>query len=317
MKKLVSEIIIHPDELSKKWIEKVVNANVDILGIHPTGGKTASESLENLLELLKTNQFKALIDYAVMNNIKIEYELHAASFLMPRKLFDEKPEFFRMNKDGVRTNDWNFCVSNQEALSLFAKNAKELVLKLYKSSNFYYFWMDDGRDTYCHCEKCKKYSPSDQQMIAINAMLEEIKKEVPTAKMAYLAYIDSIVTPKLVKANKDVFLEYAPFEKYTNKDENAKELIDQEEQMIEPLLDLFGRENAKVLEYWYDNSLFSNWKKPPKKFILNEKGMTEDIKRYIEKGFSNIATFGCFLGNDYEELYGEVDITPFTKVIKK
>ena len=31
------------------------------------------------------------------------------------------------------------------------------------------------------------------------------------------------------------------------------------------------------------------------------------------KGFEHISSFACFLGDDYEDLYGEVDIKPFGK----
>lgn len=34
-------------------------------------------------------------------------------------------------------------------------------------------------------------------------------------------------------------------------------------------------------------------------------------------GYENISVFACFLGQDYEKLYGEPDITPFTETIQK
>ena len=107
-----------------------------------------------------------------------------------------------------------------------------------------------------------------------------------------------------------------PFEKYTNKSENAGELIAREQKMLKPLLEFFGETDAKVLEYWYDNSLFSNWKKPPKLFKLKEAEMNADIAEFKDIGFDSIATFGCYLGEDYETLYGEVDITPFADALK-
>ena len=41
-----------------------------------------------------------------------------------------------------------------------------------------------------------------------------------------------------------------------------------------------------------------------------------DIRYYRELGFDDIASFACFLGEDYEELYGEADITPFAKAFE-
>jgi hypothetical protein len=70
-----------------------------------------------------------------------------------------------------------------------------------------------------------------------------------------------------------------------------------------------------VLEYWYDNSLFSNWKKPPKKFVLDEGGMLCDIAEYKKAGFNFISTFACYLGEDYQSLHGDIDIIPFSKAV--
>ena len=176
--------------------------------------------------------------------------------------------------------------------------------------------MDDGRGIHCHCPKCRALSPSDQQYIALRAALDEIRRHIPDARLAYLAYIDTITPPTLAHNVGGLFLEYAPFEKYTAKGEDSAIRIERERAMIAPLLEYFGREDAKVLEYWYDNSLFSRWKKPPARFVLNEKAMSADIRDYRAMGFDRISTFACFLGEDYEELYGEADVTPFRKAFE-
>ena len=311
-----NEMIIHPGELSKKWIDRLADAGINTLGIHPEGGKDAPQTLERLLSLLKMPEYRALIDYAHSRGLDVEYECHAAGYLMDKSLFADRPEYFRMNSDGVRTPDWNFCVSNPDALALFARRAAELALALYGSSKNFYFWMDDGRGIHCHCPKCRALSPSDQQYIALHAALDEIRQHIPDARMAYLAYIDTITPPTFSHSNSGLFLEYAPFEKYTAKGEDSAVRIEREREMIAPLLDYFGRDDAKVLEYWYDNSLFSRWKKPPARFVLNAEAMAQDIRDYREMGFDRISTFACFLGEDYEELYGEVDISPFARAFE-
>lgn len=309
-------MIIHPGELSKKWIDRLAEAKVNTLGIHPEGGAGAPKSLERLLELLKTPEYRALIDYARSRGLRIEYEIHAAGYLMDKSLFAEHPEYFRMNSAGERTSDWNFCVSNPDALALFAHRAAELAQALYGSGKDFYFWMDDGRGIHCNCPKCRALSPSDQQYIALRAAIGEIRRHIPDARMAYLAYIDTIEPPTAVENDGAIFLEYAPFEKYTARGEDREERISREKAMIAPLLDCFGRENAKVLEYWYDNSLFSRWKKPPARFVLDEEAMLCDVREYREMGFARASTFACFLGDDYEELYGEADIRPFARAFE-
>ena len=52
-----SGILIHPDELTNAWIDRMANAGIDVLGIHPVGGKNAAESLENLLQKLESRTF--------------------------------------------------------------------------------------------------------------------------------------------------------------------------------------------------------------------------------------------------------------------
>lgn len=311
-----TQILIHPEELSEPWIDRMADAGISTLGIHPWGGKHAAKSIQFLLDSLKTPEYRRLLDYAAQRGLEIEYEIHAAGYLMPRDLFDVRPEFFRMNENGERSPDWNFCVSNEEALDFVAKNAAELALSLYRSGKSFYFWMDDGKNVHCQCPKCRDLSPSDQQLIVTNAMLSEIRKHIPDAKMAYLAYFDSLALPKAVSRCPGVFLEYAPMEKYVAKSEDAAQRIAHEQAMVLPLLDLFGREDAKVLEYWYDNSMFSKWKKPPQEFHLDEEGMKKDIEQYRKMGFPYISTFGCFLGPDYEELYGAPDIIPFADATK-
>ena len=310
-----TQFIVHPDEISKERIDSLKEAGIDCLGIHPVGGKDSYKTLENLVALLKTDEFRSLLDYAKECGIKIEYELHSMGYLMPKSLFESNPEYFRVDKNGERNSDYNFCVSNSEAMDIVCKNAVTLAQNLYNSSNNFYFWVDDGHDVFCNCDKCKNISPSNQALTITNAIARALKKHNKHAKCAYLAYMNTITPPSISKED-NVFLEYAPFEKYTAKGENAPLLIEQEQQMLEPLLNYFGKVDAKVLEYWYDNSLFSSWKKPPKKFTLDKEQMQKDINFYKQKGFSYISTFGCFLGKDYEELYDKVDISPFSKATK-
>ncbi len=314
---LKSEILIHPEELSLKWINRMKSAGIHKIGIHPVGGKEAPRSLGRLLDQLQDTSFRQLLDDAADQGLEIEYELHAAGYLLDRTLFEEHPNYFRMNADGVRTSDYNFCVSNQEGMTLLAEHAADLAGKLYRSCQSFAFWMDDGRDTFCHCPSCQRFTASEQQLLAVNTMLKNIRNRFPDAQMPYLAYFGCVEPPRKVRPAEGVFLEYAPFEKYVSAtDQSKQELILHEEDMILPLLECFGRSDAKVLEYWYDNSLFSDWKKPPKRLELNREAIKNDICRYYSQGFSGIATFGCFLGADYEELYGEPDLAPFEEALR-
>ena len=305
-------LIIHPEELSVKWISRLRALNVDTLGIHSCGGTNAHMYLQNMIENLKNENVQELLNMAKEQGLNVEYELHSASYLLPRELFETHPEYFRVDSEGKRTSQANFCVSSSEALKIVSKRAAELAQSLYMSSDKFYFWLDDGKDLHCHCEKCRGLSPSDQQLIALNAMLEEIQKIRSDAKLAYLAYCTTIDAPKKIKPHKDIFLEYAPF--LRDRSKPASVMNSNEKENIKALFELFGKKDSKILEYWYDNSMFSGWKKPPKYLSVDNDMMLDDIAFYRELGFENIGSFACFLGQDYEELHGEPDMIAFKTV---
>ena len=171
-----TQFIVHPDEISKERIDSLKEAGIDCLGIHPVGGKDAYKTLENLVALLKTDEFRSLLDYAKECGIEIEYELHSMGYLMPKSLFESNPEYFRVDKNGERNADYNFCVSNSEALEIICKNAVTLAQNLYNSSSNFYFWVDDGHDVFCNCDKCKLISPSNQALTITNAIARALKK---------------------------------------------------------------------------------------------------------------------------------------------
>ena len=287
----------------------MVNADCDVLGLHPVGATNADVSIDEMLKLFKDEKFCALLDYAKECGLEIEYAMHSARFLLPAKEFLENPGYFRMNKDGVRTADLNFCVSNNDALEFYAQRALQLAKQLYKTSNTFYFWLDDANGAFCHCEKCAKFSPSDQQLKVLNYVIRRLRSEIPGARLSYLAYFECMECPETIKPEEGIFLEYAPFERDFTK--RADEIACEQKRNIEKLLDFFGKEDARVLEYWYDNSLFSKWKKPTVKFSPDNEMIKADLEFYRNLGFNDIASFACNLGEDYEALYGESDISAF------
>lgn len=307
-------ILVHPDEFTKKRIDSCVTLGIDTLGIHPEGGANAKNTLAALVRRTKAEDFRYLADYALSRGVKIEYEMHAASYLLDRELFSSHPEYFREDEYGKRNPDVNLCVSSEDALTIVSENAARLALSLYGSTNRFFFWLDDVRKKKCNCERCRRLSISDQQLIFQNAVLRGIRSVIPRATVAYLAYTDSMEVPKVTAPLEGIFLEYAPFEKYVSRQDAA--LVAKEHGLISPLLSFFGKEDSKVLEYWLDNSLFSGWKKPPKKFTADGESIKKDVKEYAELGFSEISTFACFLGDDYEELYGEADISPLADAFR-
>ena len=305
-----ASLLIHPEELSYDWIDRMVKHRIPTLALHPVGGLKTDETLASLLEDFEKPEFRKMIDYAIDQGLKIEYEMHAARYLLPTTEFDAHPEWFRMNREGERVTDFNLCVSNEEAMDYFVKRARALAKKLYRNTNRYFFWMDDHQDSACHCPRCQKLSPSDQQMLVMNRVLEGLREDDPKAQLVYLAYHACIEAPTQIKPNEGIFLEYAPI----SRDFHRPVCESAQSEPLEKLLEVFGKKDAKVLDYWYDNSLFSKWKKPPQPFEVDEEVLEADFAYYRGLGFEDIGCFACYLGKDYEELYGVPSIEAFERV---
>lgn len=308
-----ASLLIHPEELDRQWIDRCVTLGIPTLALHPVGGWRSPFTMAAMLDALETPGYRALIDEAIDRGLTVEYEMHAARFFLPKSMFETHPTWFRMNEQGERTPDMNCCATNAEALDYIATRAAEAARRLYRSSHRYFFWMDDAHDAFCHCEKCSKYSSSDQQMIIMNRILTELKKYDPDARLAYLAYYGTLTPPSRVMPDEGIFLEYAPIDRDHHaalSDETSEKNVSQNRH-LPALLDFFGKEDAKVLDYWLDNSLFSDWKKPPKPFTPDTAVIGMDFEYYSNLGFRDLSTFACYLGEDYIALHGEPNIAPF------
>jgi len=310
-------IIIHPDELEWSWVERLQEAHLNVLALHPPGGVNAHLTLEAAIHHRLLPQTQAIFNRLGHMGVEIEYEAHAMGWLLPRSLFAVKPDWFRMDENGKRVSDFNLCPSQPEALDYVAARAEQLARLLNVDSNRYFFWLDDVSNCSCHCEKCRALSVSDQQLTVVNAMLRGIRRYRPDAKISYLAYHEAIAAPEKVEPLSGVFLEYAPFHRNAHRpllDPECPENV-QEAQSLRPLLSYFGTKDSQVLEYWMDNSMYSKWTKPPKQFKLDEAVMQSDVQAYREMGFESITSFGCYLGADYRELWGEPPVKRYGEIL--
>lgn len=312
-------IIVHPEELDNKWLDDIEKAGINVLGLHPVGGWRANLTLAAAVERHQTPEFQALLKRAKEMGVTVEYEAHALRYLMPKELFEEHPDWFRMNDKGERVSDHNMCAMNEEALEYLADSTEKLTRTLDTGSDRFFWWADDVEGgAVCHCGKCRDLSPSDQLMKITNAMLKGVKRVKPEGKIAFLAYHDALVPPTKVAADEGVFLEYAPIGRDSHRPMNDAgcEKNVGEGHALKELIAFFGKENSQVLEYWMDNSRFSNWTKPPKAMPLDEAVMKEDVAYYRGLGFESITSFGCYLGPDYRELHGQPPVQPYGDILK-
>ena len=152
-------------------------------------------------------------------------------------------------------------------------------------------------------------------LIIYNTILTGIRRVDPNAKQCYLAYCDTLSVPEKVKPLDGIFLEYAPIDRDTKipLEDRTCEINQRYHKEINALIDFFGTKDAQALEYWLDNSLFSGWKKPPKPLTICTDTIQQDIAFYRKTGFEGITTFGCYLSDDYIELYGTPPIADYGK----
>lgn len=244
--------------------------------------------------------------------ISIEYEEHMMSFLLPRSLFESHPEYFRMDNSGVRVSDANGCPSSEGALSEVYRNAIDIAKRYSPSNHKYYYWLDDGGDV-CHCAKCAGLNASDQALIFENTVIKALKTIDPEARLAHLCYHNTLEPPKSVSPEEDIFLEFAPF--YRRWDEplantwvmgrDGKTTHAEYLRQLKANLKVFPAETAQVLEYWMDDSLFSEWNTDKLVEVpWNKAVFLSDLKTYASHGIHNIMCYCAYVGPAYVQKFG-------------
>lgn len=307
-------ILIHTAELSEKWTQRICSSTLSVFGLHPVGGGKANESMEDLIRrepILRPRL--ARIEAA---GIAVEHEMHALRWMLPADLFAEHPDWFRMDEKGERVADYNLCSSNKDALEYLSERAALVAKILPASSHRYHFWIDDVRHAFCHCAECRRYSVSDQAMIMYNAIVRGLRRTDPLAKQCYLSYHATLEAPQTVTPEEGIYLEYAPMDRDfaapLSDGDNAKNRS--QVAVLPDLFACFGHADATACEYWLDNSMYSRYTKPPKPMVYNAAVTEADLAFYEEKGFAAATTFGCYLGDDYEEVNGEPPVREYLQL---
>lgn len=308
-------VYIHPEELDEIWIDEASSAGIGLVAFHPTGGENTADSFERFLHLTEEPGFQSLMEKMRQKGILAETAAHALSWLLPREEFEAHPDWFRMDETGNRVKAFNCCPSSLEAMAYLEDRAAALVGKIPADGHRYHLWTDDVAVGACSCERCKGLTPADQSLLLTHAILRGLRRADPEAKLSFLAYHSTMELPSLMP-DEGVYLEYAPMDREydkpltdPNSEKNRKQWAP-----VSALLERFGKEDATVLDYWYDNSLQSGWKKPPVKLKLEQAVMEQDVRDDLSAGFAYITTFACYLGADYRALYPELpDLAALTK----
>ena len=292
------------DLQSVDWPKIARDCGINTLGthIHPT----------QVCEFLESEKGQEFLRECEEYGICVEHQLHSMNELLPRDLYEEDPQMFRLNDEGVRTADFNCCVHSEAALQIIAKNAAAFAARLRPTNHRYYFWLDDGAPT-CVCPLCKEYSASEQALIIENRMIGAIREVDPKATLAHLAYANTLDAPVKVKPDKNIFLEFAPF--YRNIEHPLSELDalppegygqmthGQNLKYLEDNLKVFPAETTVILDYWLDVSMCSGWKKPAVQLPWHPEVVRDDLATYKKYGIRNATSFAVYMDDAYFESY--------------
>lgn len=305
-------IVILYRDVCSEWLDLLCKEGIDTLGLHFIPDRF---EMDGYLDWL-SREGGEWIKQAEENGLCVEHELHALRYLLPRALFEEHPEYFRVNAEGERTAKHNACVSSEEGMAIVEERACALAFALKQKGHRYYWWSDDVSDAWCHCERCRSLTSSDQNLLFLSHVLNGLRRYDPQAELCYLAYHDTITPPHL-PIPEGIFLEFAPIKR-----DLSKPLTDEvnrpTREAIESLLRVFDPSRAEILEYWLDVSLYCKWGKLPIERVPNRPEVWQaDFAYYTSLGISKIKTFGAFVDRDYFDRFGNQEIVSYAKILNQ
>ena len=313
-------IVLNFDELHEDMIRLIGQSRLNVLGLHNWDESLRFDlKINRMIDCMNSKQGKALIEKMKSCDVDIEYEIHALSWLLPRDMFDSRPELFRMNEKGERVPDANCCVTHPESLAIIQENSVTLAKQLPPTSNRYFLWQDDTKP-WCHCANCRDLSSSDQNLWLMNHILEALKSVNPQAELAFLAYMETLrVVPSQIQPAEGIFLEITGpvIHHQQEKDLQSAHANALFQRAVSDQLQFFGAKGAHVLEYWMDVSLYSNWTKPAVKLPFDPEKIRKDLQYYASLGIESAASFGCFTDQAYFEMYGEPPIVEYSRLLEQ
>lgn len=202
----------------------------------------------------------AIVAAARGRGMTLQFGGHHLPSLLPRELFDEHPDWFPL-RNGERDRRHNLCVSAPGAIRHIQEAAAAFVSR-FAGADTYHFWADDIRGGgWCECGPCSALSPSDQALLATNAIAEAVASAAPGARVAHLAYHDTVQAPEFARPAENVTILWAPRERcyaHSFADPACKK---NEMEYLEPFLawlEMLGDDTARlqVFEYYSDAILF-------------------------------------------------------------
>lgn len=295
-------IVVYPSDIystgAQVWVDRLAAGGLNLMGIH---ADTVFEPMDSLRKFINSDCGKYLLAACDSLGIQYEFEIHALEHLLPRELYNEHPEYFRMDAEGNRVQQYNMCFTCEEAYDAIRTQMHEWLTWLKPTTHRYLFWTDDINDTFCKCEKCSQYSCSELSLIYENHLIDIIREIDPEATVAHLAYSNTFDAPEKVTPKEGVFLEYAPM----NRDRSLPISGEAQEKFEKNVKVFAGGGPAHILEYWLDESLTCGYQRHhPVKLNWMPESVRRDVEYYHSLGATSITTFATWLDADYDTAFG-------------
>ncbi len=216
----------------------------------------------------------------------IQFGGHHLPALLERVQFADHPDWFPV-RNGVRDSRYNLCVSSEGGVAHVRVRARAF-FERFAGADVYHLFGDDIRGGgWCECGRCADMSPSDQALFATNILAEVLAEAAPAARIAHLAYHDTLLPPTSVQPRNNVSLLFAPRERcyaHAINDPACERNVSQYWTAFTDLLPLFANDPARidVFEYYSDAILFK-WLAPPSLDVL-----PADARAYASAGAGNL-----------------------------
>jgi len=310
-----SVILTLQDLTETRWVPAMARAGLNSLMLHAV---RLPYDINQLITFWGCDAGRRLLDQCHEHGIQVEYEMHTASWLVPRMLFREHPEWFRMDLRGQRVADCNFCFSCDEAWELFDARAQVLATELPSETGRYLLFADDVGDGSCHCPGCCHLSASDQGLLYANRLQRAIRKVHPGARVSFLAYHATLSPPESVEPDDGIFLEFAPIRRcYRHAlDDEGCAVNRRRVAALEPLVAFFGGAPFHVTEYWLDASRHSGWRRPAQKIPVSADIIRRDVAFYAARGADSVATYAVMCDEEYWDHFGEPPLAAYGAALR-
>jgi len=202
----------------------------------------------------------AIVREAATRAMRLQFGGHHLASMVPRSAFTEHPEWFPL-RDGVRDARYNLCPTNSGAAQELRRNGRRF-FERFAGADIYHLFGDDIRGGgWCECPGCAGLTPSDQALLATNILAEALAEVAPGARVAHLAYHDTVPPPANVVPRDNVVALWAPRERcYAHAIDDSvceKNLVEYWEP-YQGVLRVFGGDPSRVsiFEYHSDAILF-------------------------------------------------------------